>query len=69
MLAQVTLENGKYIVQVYKANSITGHRTWQTIVETKNQSLAIELRDFCRQGNHGCKIAAMRAIYLATHKI
>ena len=68
MLAQVKPENGKYMVQVYKANSIVGHRTWQTIAETKDQSLAIELREFCRQVNHGSKIATMRAYYLATHK-
>lgn len=68
MLAQVKFENGKYMVQVYRANNLTGHRTWQTIAETENQSLALELREYCRYGNHGSKIAAMRANYLATHK-
>ena len=68
MLAQVKLEDGKYLVQVYRVNSIIGRRTWQTIAETEDQSLAIELRDYCRYGNHGSKIAAMRANYLAAHK-
>ena len=68
MLAQVKFENGKYMVQVYRVNNLTGHRTWQTIAETENQSLALELREYCRYGNHGSKIATMRAIYLATHK-
>ena len=68
MLAQVKPENGKYMVQVYRANSIVDHCTWQTIAETKDQSLAIELREYCRYGNHSSKIAAMRANYLATHK-
>lgn len=52
MLAQVKLENGKYMVQVYRADSRVGHCTWQTIAETKDQSLAIELREHCRYGNH-----------------
>ena len=68
MLAQVKLdENGKYLVQVYRTDSITGHKTWQTIAETWDQSRAFELREYCRYGNHGSKIAAMRASYLSTH--
>ena len=43
MLAQVKPENGKYLVQVYQADSITGHKTWQTIAETEDQGLAIRL--------------------------
>ena len=67
MIAQVKPENGKYLVQVYRTNSITGHKTWQTIAETKDQSSAIELREYFRYGSHGNKIAAMRAYYLSTH--
>lgn len=68
MLAQVKLdENGKYLVQVYRTDSITGHKTWQTIAETWVQSSAIELREYCRYGKHGNEIAAMRASYLSTH--
>ena len=52
-LAQVKPENGKYLVQVYRTNSITGHKTWQTIAEMKDQSTAIELMEYCRNGNHG----------------
>ena len=67
MLAQVKPEKGKYLVQVYRAESITGHKTWQTIAETKVLSFAIELREYCRYGDHGNKIDAMRAYYLSTH--
>lgn len=67
MLAQVKPENGKYLVQVYRTTSINGHKIWQTIAETKDQGSAIELRDYCRYGNHDKKIAAMRAFYLSTH--
>lgn len=67
MLAQVKLKNGKYLVQVYQADSITGHKTWQTIAETWVRSRALELREYCRYGNHGNEIAAMRAYYLSTH--
>ena len=68
MLAQVKPENGKYLVQVYRIHEFLGRKTWQTIVETDDQSLAIELRDYLRDGNHGRKVAIMRANYLATHK-
>lgn len=67
MLAQVKPENGMYLVQVYRTESITGHKTWQTIAETKDLSFAIELRERCRYENHDNKIAAMRAFYLSTH--
>ena len=67
MLAQVKPENGKYLVQVYRAESITGHKTWQTVAETKDQSLAIRLREFCRYENHDSEIATMRDYYLSTH--
>ena len=68
MLAQVKLENGKYLVQVYRVHEFLGRKTWQTIAELENQSEAIELREYCRCGNHGRKIALMRFNYLATHK-
>ena len=64
MLAQVKPENGKYLVQVYRTES----KTWQTIAETKDQSLAIRLREYCRYENHDSEIATMRAFYLSTHK-
>ena len=67
MLAQVKLEKGKYLVQVYRTNSITGHKTWQTIAETKDQLLAIRLREYCRYENHDSEIDTMRAYYLDTH--
>lgn len=67
MQVQVKPENGKYLVQVYRAESITGHKTWQTVAETKDQSLAIRLREFCRYENHDSEIATMRDFYLSTH--
>ena len=67
MLAQVKPENGKYLVQVYQADSITGHKTWETIAETEDQGLAIRLREYCRYENHGIEIDTMRAYYLSTH--
>ena len=67
MLAQVKPENGKYLVQVYRTESNTGHKTWQTIAETKDQSFAIELRERCRYGILDDKIDAVRAFYLSTH--
>lgn len=67
MLAQIKPENGKYLVQVYQTDSITGHKTWQTIAETKDQSLAIRLREYCRYENHDNEITTMRAFYLSTH--
>lgn len=50
MLAQVKPENGKYLVQVFRSHEFLGRKTWQTIAEFKNQSEAIELREyyFCR---------------------
>ena len=68
MLAQVKPENGKYLVQVYRIHEFLGRKTWQTIAEFENQSEAIELREYCRNGNHGNKIARMRFNYLVTHK-
>ena len=68
MLAQVKLENGKYLVQVYRVHEFLGRKTWQTIAELENLSEAIELRNYCRCGNRGRKIALMRFNYLATHK-
>ena len=68
MLAQVKLENGKYLVQVYRVHEFLGRKTWQTIAELENESEAIELTEYCRCGNHGRKIALMRFNYLATHK-
>ena len=69
MLSQVKPENGKYLVQVYRIHEFLGRKTWQTIAEFENQSEAIELSDYCRNGNHGKKIALMRFNYLATtHK-
>lgn len=68
MLAQVKPENGKYLVQVYRTESITEHKTWQTIAETESQGLAIRLREFCRYENHDSEIAVMRDFYLSTHK-
>ena len=65
MLAQVKPENGKYLVQVYRIHEFLGRKTWQTIAEFENQSEAIELREYCRFGNHGKKIALMRFNYLA----
>ena len=67
MLAQVKFENGKYLVQVYRRESITERKTWQTIAETNDLSFAIELRTYCRCGNRDSKIAAMRDFYLSTH--
>lgn len=67
MLAQVKPENGKYLVQVCRVESNTGNKTWQTIAETKDQSLAIRLREYCRYENHDSEIAAMRDFYLSTH--
>ena len=67
MLALVKPENGKYLVQVYRAESINGHKTWQTIAETEDQGLAIRLREFCRYENHDSEIDTMRAFYLSTH--
>ena len=67
MLAQVKPENGKYLVQVYHADSITGHKTWETIAETEDQGLAIRLREYCRYENHDREIETMRAYYLSTH--
>lgn len=67
MLAQVKPKNGRYLVQVYRTESITGHKTWQTIAETKDQSLAIRLREYCRYENHDDEIATMRDFYLSTH--
>lgn len=67
MLAQVKPEKGKYLVQVYQADSITGHKTWQTIAETDDQGLAIRLREYCRYENHDSEIAAMRDFYLSFH--
>ena len=67
MLAQVKPENGKYLVQVYQADSITGHKTWETIAETEDQGLAIRLREYCRYENHDSEIDTMRAYYLSTH--
>lgn len=66
MLAQVKLENGKYLVQVYRVHEFLGRKTWQTIAELENQSEAIELRDYCSNGDHGKKIALMRFNYLVT---
>ena len=68
MLAQVKPENGKYLVQVYRVHEFFGRKTWQTIAEFENQSDAIELREYCRNGNHGNKIARMRFNYLASRK-
>ena len=68
MLAHVIHENGRYLVQVYRKHEFLGRKTWQTIAETENQSEAIELADYCSNGNHGKKIAIMRFNYLATHK-
>ena len=68
MLAQVKLENGKYLVQVYRVHEFLGRKTWQTIAELENESEAIELTEYYRCGNHGRKIALMRFNYLATHK-
>lgn len=67
MLAQVKPENGKYLVQVYRTESNTGHKTWQTIAETEEQGLAIRLREFCRYENHDSEIDTMRDYYLSTH--
>ena len=67
MLAQVKPENGKYLVHVYHADSITGHKAWETIAETEVQGLAIRLREFCRYENHDSEIDTMRAYYLDTH--
>lgn len=67
MLAQVKPEKGRYLVQVYRAESNTEHKTWQTIAETKDQRLAIRLREFCRYENHDSEIDTMRAFYLSTH--
>ena len=67
MLAQVKSEKGKYLVQVYRTESNTGHKTWQTIAETEDQGLAIRLREFCRYENHNSEIDTMRAYYLSTH--
>ena len=67
MLAKVKPENGRYLVQVYRKESVTGHKTWQTIAETIDLSFAIELREYCRYGNDDNKVAAMRAFYLSTH--
>ena len=68
MLSQVKPENGKYLVLVYRDHEFLGRKTWQTIAEFENQSEALELSDYCRNGNHGKKIALMRYYYLATHK-
>ena len=67
MLAQVKPEKGKYLVQVYRTESNTGHKTWQTIAETEDKGLAIRLREFCRYENHDSEINTMRAYYLSTH--
>ena len=67
MLAQVKPEKGKYLVQVYRTESNTEHKTWQTIAETEDQGLAIRLREFCRYENHDSEIDTMRAYYLSTH--
>ena len=67
MLAQVKPEKGKYLVQVYRTESNTGHKAWQTIAETEVQGLAIRLREFCRYENHDSEIDTMRAYYLSTH--
>ena len=67
MLAQVKPKNGKYLVQVYRAESISGHKTWQTIAETKDKSLAIRLREYCRYEGHDNEINTMRDFYLSTH--
>lgn len=55
MLAQVKPENGKYLVQVYRTEGITGHKNWETIAETEDQSIAIELREYCRYGTTATK--------------
>ena len=67
MLAQVKPEKGKYLVQVYRAESITGHNTWQTIAETEDQGLAIRLREYCRNEYLGSDIATKRVFFLSTH--
>ena len=67
MLARVKPENGKYLVQVYRTESNTGHKIWQTIAETEDQELAIRLREFCRYENHDNEIATMKDFYLSTH--
>ena len=68
MLAQVKNEDGKYLVQVFRIHEFLGRKTWQTIAEFENQSEAIELREYCRNGNHGKMIALMRFHYLASRK-
>lgn len=67
MLAQIKPEKGKYLVQVYRTESITGHKTWQTIAETDDQSLAIRLREYCRYEGHDDEIATLRDFYLSFH--
>ena len=67
MLAQLKHENGKYLIQVYRTDSKTGHKTWQTIEETEDQGLAIKIRNFCRCENIECYIDCMRAYWLSTH--
>lgn len=67
MLAQIKPEKGKYLVQVYRTESVTEHKTWQTIAETEDQSLAIRLREYCRYEGHDNEINAMREFYLSFH--
>ena len=68
MLSQVKPENGKYLVQVYRIHEFLGRKTWQTIAEFEDESEALELSDYCKNGNHGKIIAILRFSYLATHK-
>lgn len=67
MLAQIKPEKGKYLVQVYRTEGITGHKTWQTIAETDDHSLAIRLREYCRYEGHDDEIDVMRDFYLSFH--
>ena len=67
MQVQVKHEKGKYLVQVYRAESITGHKTWMTIAETEDQGLAIRLREYCRYENNDNEIDTLRDFYLSFH--
>ena len=68
MLAQVKQENGKYTIQVYRTNKIVGHKTWQTIAESRYLSIANELKEYICEGGNWRMVADMRGHYLRTHR-